>query len=121
VPRFVVLDHDFPVRHWDFLLEAGGVLRAWRLLAEPGVGRAVPAEPLPDHRIVYLDYEGPVSGGRGTVVRWDAGTFEWVHDRGEEVAVDAAGGKVSGRVAVERESGGWVWRCGERDLTVRET
>jgi hypothetical protein len=76
LPRFVVLAHDWPTPHWDLLLEAGPVLKAWRLLAEPGVGRVVAAEPNSDHRLLYLDYEGPLSGGRGSVRRWDAGTFE---------------------------------------------
>ena len=76
MPRFVVLAHDWPTPHWDLLLEAGPVLKAWRLLAEPGVGRAVPALANYDHRLVYLEYEGPLSGDRGSVRRWDAGTFE---------------------------------------------
>src|SRR6476619_1195636 len=77
MPRFVILEHDWPTRHWDFLLEAGPELKAWRLLAEPRYETDIPAEPNADHRLLYLDYEGPVSGGRGTVTRWDAGTFEW--------------------------------------------
>jgi hypothetical protein len=72
--RFVVLEHDHPMLHWDFLLEAGGVLRSWRLPAPPQPG-TWSAERLPDHRTLYLDYEGPVSGGRGKVVRRDRGTF----------------------------------------------
>ena len=43
MPRFVILAHDWPTPHFDLLLEAGAVLKAWRLLAEP-VG-PVPAEP----------------------------------------------------------------------------
>ena len=78
MPRFVVLAHDWPSPHWDFLAESGGVLRAWRLLAEPAAGAEVPAEPNADHRLAYLDYEGPVSGGRGRVARWAAGTCEWL-------------------------------------------
>ena len=31
---------------------------------------------LPDHRKHYLDYEGEVSGDRGTVSRIDSGTYE---------------------------------------------
>jgi len=65
MPRFVILEHDWPRRHWDLLLEDGPVLRAWRLLAEPNAGFVVPAETNADHRLVYLDYEGPVSGDRG--------------------------------------------------------
>lgn len=73
--RYVVLEHDHPMLHWDFLLEAGPVLRSWRLPAPPQEG-TWSAERLPDHRPLYLDYEGPVSGGRGTVVRRDRGTFD---------------------------------------------
>src|SRR4051794_1331121 len=71
VPRFVILEHDPPRRHWDFLLETGRGLASWRLREEPGPGGSVPAEPAAPHRRLYLDYEGPVSGGRGSVVRWD--------------------------------------------------
>ncbi len=77
MPRFVVLSHDWPEPHFDLLLEAGPVLRAWRLRGEPGE-TAVPAEPNADHRLLYLDYEGPVSGNRGTVMCWDAGTFDMI-------------------------------------------
>jgi hypothetical protein len=74
--RFVILTHDHPSPHWDLMLDFGEALRTWRLLTEPVFGADVPAEALPDHRRAYLDYEGPVSGGRGTVQRWDAGEFE---------------------------------------------
>jgi hypothetical protein len=74
--RFVILTHDHPFVHWDLMLEANGVLRTWRLLAEPQPECIIAAEPLPDHRLHYLDYEGPVSGGRGTVSRWDHGWHE---------------------------------------------
>jgi hypothetical protein len=102
MPRFVILEHDWPARHWDLLLEAGPVLRAWRLLAEPGAGVAVPAEPNADHRLLYLDYEGPVSGDRGCVSRCDAGTFEWVADEPDRVAVELRGGKLAGVFAIAR-------------------
>jgi DNA polymerase Ligase (LigD) len=108
MPRFVVLEHDWPAPHWDFLLEAGPVLKAWRLLAEPRYGFDVPVETNADHRLFYLDYEGPVSGGRGTVSRWDAGTFEW-HST-EFLRVRLYGSRlrgtatiVSGRWRVERD------------------
>lgn len=76
MPRYVILTHDHPFLHWDFMLEGDGVLRTWRLLEEPVAGRTVRAEALPDHRDAYLDYEGPVSGGRGSVVQWDHGTYD---------------------------------------------
>ena len=58
------------------MLEMEGKLRTWRLERLPAPGVGIRAEPLGDHRIAYLDYEGPVSGGRGSVTRWDAGEFE---------------------------------------------
>jgi hypothetical protein len=106
VPRFVILEHDWPTLHWDFLLEAGPVLRAWRLLGEPGSARTVPAEPNGDHRLLYLDYEGPLGGDRGRVRRWDAGTFAWVENGGGRVVVELHGERVSGRCVVE--SGRWA-------------
>ena len=122
MPRFVVLEHDHPELHWDLMLEAGAVLRTWRLHAPPpltlpsppaagGEGRvrggAVRASPSFDHRLAYLDYEGPVSGGRGTVTRWDAGTFTWV-DAGDGVAVRLEGARLRGRACIESDgAGGW--------------
>lgn len=76
MPRFVILTHDHPFPHWDLMLESGDRLSTWRLLEEPAPGTSVPAQRLDDHRLLYLEYEGPVSGGRGNVARWDSGTFE---------------------------------------------
>ncbi len=75
MPRYVILRHDWPAPHLDLLVEAGEVLKAWRLPPEPPPGEWVPAAPNADHRRLYLEYEGPVAGDRGSVVRWLAG--EW--------------------------------------------
>jgi hypothetical protein len=106
MPRFVILAHDWPTPHWDLLLEAGPVLRAWRLLAEPAPGRAVPAEANADHRLHYLDYEGTVTGGRGTVARWDAGTFDWLADRPGRVEVELRGARLTGRWTIAAHADG---------------
>ena len=97
LPRFAILEHDWPERHWDLFLEAAGVLKTWRLLAEPGPGLTVPAEPAADHRLLYLDYEGEVSGGRGTVKRWDAGTFTG-EPVGDEWVIAIHGSRVNGTI-----------------------
>ncbi len=81
MPRFVILEHDYPHLHWDLMLEDGDVLRTWRLSAPPEPGVGVDAEPSFDHRLIYLDYEGPISDGRGNVKRHDKGTFEWIEAR----------------------------------------
>lgn len=103
MPRFAILEHDWPTRHWDLLLEDGDVLLAWRLLAEPRIG-TVPAEPNADHRTVYLDYEGEIAGNRGTVTRWDAGTFEWI-ERPTEARM--MGTKIVGRLRLMRVDDNW--------------
>ena len=35
----------------------------------PPVGVEIECRLLADHRLAYLDYEGPISGGRGSVAR----------------------------------------------------
>ncbi len=108
MPRYVILEHDHPQRHWDFLLEAGTVLRSWRLAEPPNPGKAVPAEPSFDHRLVYLDYEGPISGGRGSVTRWDAGTYSGSLEKtGLEVTV--LGSRLHGILRIVTDSTGVWW------------
>ena len=78
MPRFVVLAHDWPYPHFDFLLEEGSYLLGWRLEKFPQRGEAISAMALPDHRPFYLDHEGPLTGERGSVRQIDRGTFEWI-------------------------------------------
>lgn len=73
--RFVILEHDHPFLHWDLLMQQGDVLKSWRLLEPPAAGQWISAQQIPDHRLHYLDYEGPISGDRGTVVRLTSGRF----------------------------------------------
>jgi hypothetical protein len=108
MPRFVILEHDHPVLHWDLMLEADGVLQTWRLAEAPEPGKDIDAIALGDHRIAYLDYEGPVSGNRGTVRRWDAGNFtELPADDCRVLTFDGA--RVRGRAKL-KSLGGASWR-----------
>lgn len=108
MPRFVILEHDWPTRHWDLLLEAGGVLRAWRLRAEPVPGAVVPAVPNADHRLAYLDYVGPVSGGRGSVTRWAGGVFDWIEDNAERISIRVVSERISGSITMRKRDDRWV-------------
>jgi hypothetical protein len=112
VQRFAILAHDWPTPHWDLLLEAGPVLKAWRLLAEPNVGSTAPAEPNFDHRLLYLDYEGPLSGDRGRVTRWDAGTYDG--ELRDEWTVALTGTRLAGAARMRRVATGWEFSvmCG---------
>lgn len=86
VRRYVILFHDWPFPHWDLMLEAEDHLLTWRVLDQPQLDRQLAIEPLPPHRKRYLDYEGPLSGDRGCVVRWDEGT---VLDGGLDLSLES--------------------------------
>jgi hypothetical protein len=96
MPRFVVLRHEPPVTsertlHWDLMLESEGVLRTWALSCEPRLDATIAGQQLPDHRAAYLDYEGPISGDRGVVQRWDVGTYEVQRETGDELQITLRG------------------------------
>ncbi len=106
MPRYVILHHEMPpdsvrATHWDFLVEQGDVLRAWALPESPRPGAVFVATQLADHRLAYLTYEGPISGGRGHVSRWDAGTCHWREDAPERVILDVRGTHLEGRVTLQ--------------------
>jgi hypothetical protein len=109
MPHFVVLTHDHPFLHWDLMVEQGDVLRTWRLKQPPDAEGPIVAEALPDHRLAYLDYEGPVRGGRGTVERWDAGTYDMVELTRNRVTVRLNSGKLDCVVQLKRRSEGAEW------------
>lgn len=116
--RFVILEHDHPHLHWDFMLEDGQELRTWRLESAPVAGSAVYAIALGGHRLFYLDYEGPVSGGRGHVKRWDYGTFLIRNKRPEEWQVELQGQKIQG-ICLLKQADGQNWQAifGAKDDT----
>ncbi len=107
MPRFVILEHDHPILHWDFMLETAAGLRTWRLASPPVAGTVISAVPLGLHRAAYLDYEGPVSGNRGTVTKWDAGEFEAVLETDAKVQVRLRGGRVRGVATLEADGVQW--------------
>jgi hypothetical protein len=121
MPRYVILEHDFPQRHWDFLLEAGDHLRSWRLSEQPEAGGAVRAEAIADHRLLYLDYEGAISGGRGRVERWDSGSYTQVEFGESRVIVFLRGQRCRGQAALERfDAHEWRFSLAKRDNEMPE-
>lgn len=87
-------------------------LRTFRVMRDPAtaeVGDPFDAESIPDHRVMYLDYSGPVSGGRGSVLlRWSVPCRVLQLDD-QRIAVRAG---VNGRlVALDGSpSDGVIWR-----------
>jgi hypothetical protein len=103
--RFAILRHQGPKGlHWDLLLEAGGTLRTWALPALPSAGVELTCQALPDHRLAYLDYEGEISGGRGSVVRCDRGTYRVQCEDADGMELEIDGTKLAGRLFLRRVS-----------------
>ncbi len=106
MPRFVILEHDHPHLHWDFLLEDGDALLTWRLAGFPRPGEQVAAQPIARHRLAYLEYEGPVSGGRGRVIRREQGSFSWLLRTSERQVVRLAGEALRGLATLTADTAG---------------
>jgi len=113
MPRFVVLEHDHPTLHWDWMLEDGESLLTWRLEEPPQSESAIAATALAAHRLAYLDYEGPVSRNRGTVKRWDAGSFIWLVHAADLLQVQIAGNRLRGNVEMCVIESQWRFRYRE--------
>ena len=85
------------------MLELGEVLKTWALAGPPD-GRETAAEVLPDHRRQYLEYEGPLSGNRGQVSRWDAGQYVLESQTANRWVASLSGQRLSGRIVLSRQS-----------------
>jgi hypothetical protein len=105
MPQFVILRHDSPRGvHFDFMIEIAGTLKTWALPHPPDLGVEMQCEALPDHRLAYLDYEGPVSGQRGSVTRWDRGTCTIHRQSDSQWVVELAGEKLTGEATLCRSA-----------------
>ncbi len=125
MPRFVLLFHECPADlaapgHWDFMLQRDAALRTWRLLELPAswqrglatflaADSSIAATRLADHRLAYLDYQGPVSGGRGAVTRVDCGEYRVDFEDDGALRVELFGQNLRGVVELLHGDGD-VWR-----------
>ncbi len=128
MPRFVLLYHECPpgyerTSHWDLMLETGDALRTWALEQLPRDWHAahlqttafdprcppisddnsVVAESLANHRLTYLDYEGPLSDNRGRVSRVASGDFRIRSTSPDSWCVILSGG-MTGTVMLRKSS-----------------
>jgi DNA ligase D-like protein (predicted 3'-phosphoesterase) len=131
-PIFVIQQHAARTTHFDFRLEADGVLKSWAVPRGPSTNPRDKrlAMPVEDHDLDYAGFEGRIPEGdygAGAVILWDRGTWENAtrDDDGNDVApADALeAGQLKFRLDGEKLHGGWalVRMSGDRGwLLVKE-
>jgi len=109
-PRFVIQKHAASSLHYDFRLEADGVLKSWAVPKGPSLDPREKrlAMPTEDHPLAYGDFEGVIPEGQygaGEVIVWDAGSYRVL---GDEPAAEAlANGHLSFWLEGEKLRGGY--------------
>ena len=95
--RFVIQKHDATRLHYDFRLEADGVLKSWAIPKGPSLNptdRRL-AMHVEDHPLDYRDFEGVIPKGNygaGEVIVWDKGTYRLAE--GTDPAREIGRGKI---------------------------
>jgi len=95
--RFVVQKHRATRLHWDFRIEADGVMASWAIPKGPTLDTSERrlAMHVEDHPVAYNAFEGNIPKGQyggGAVIRWDAGTYALAE--GTDPATEIANGKI---------------------------
>ncbi len=126
--RFVILHHqpnhrehsdsasnDPPKQfdeHWDLMIEMSETLATWQLQQNPLTNKSTPiaAKQIANHRKAYLDYEGPISRGRGKVQRIEQGWCKIIEAKPTHWLLNLEGNQLNGQYELVRlNDAGWIW------------
>lgn len=107
---YVIQKHRATALHYDFRLEADGVLKSWAVPKGPSLDPSVRrlAMQVEDHPVDYADFEGVIPEGEyggGTVMVWDFGTYE---PETEDVSGAIRKGELKFSLKGEKLQGSWV-------------
>jgi hypothetical protein len=87
------------------MIQRGESLATWQLASPPqglAEGASLPARRIQPHRLAYLGYQGPVSDGRGEVIKIDGGECQVIAITEDMIELDFRGGLLRGRLALRR-------------------
>jgi DNA ligase D-like protein (predicted 3'-phosphoesterase) len=109
-PRFVIQKHAASSLHYDFRLEAGGVLKSWAVPKGPSTDPRAKrlAVEVEDHPLGYAHFEGVLGAGygAGAVIVWDTGTYRSLTEEPVEAALEK--GHLTIWLEGEKLRGGWT-------------
>ena len=107
---FVVQKHRATALHYDFRLEANGVLVSWAVPKGPSLDPSQKrlAMAVEDHPLDYARFEGTIPQGEyggGTVMVWDIGTYDLEDD--EDFATAYKKGRLTFTLHGKKLKGRW--------------
>ncbi|MBD5634568.1 MAG: hypothetical protein IAI49_08835, partial [Candidatus Eremiobacteraeota bacterium] len=109
--RFVVQMHRASRLHYDFRLEADGVLKSWAVPKGPSFDTREKrlAMAVEDHPLDYRDFEGTIPDGNygaGEVIVWDRGSYRLLE--GTSLSEQIAKGSVKFEMSGEKLRGAFA-------------
>ena len=101
--RFIIHDHITKDRHYDLMIETGDdLLITWRIMpADLEMlikGNEVKISRILDHEKYFLDFEGDLSSGKGSVSIYDQGNSRIIKNLTDTFVFELSGQIFQGRI-----------------------